>query len=211
MPADAQPEVVQEVQPQSAPVQEAVEEVEATSDEVVTAEPPAAEETPAPVVAEEQIPDESKQQPAAVVTTENTQTEAEIAEAPINQRETEKVQAPETPVNETAQSVKEQDVVPETLFDQPEEKNATEEAILKARKAAESKKTAKAKPAEDKLMQDIEALAQTPELKAVLEAPVAEGKKLSPEELKKQFHENLRQAAENAENSVNIEVRVIEN
>lgn len=211
MPADAQPEVVQEVQPQSAPVQEAVEEVEATSDEVVTAEPPAAEETPAPVVAEEQIPDESKQQPAAVVTTENTQTEAEIAEAPINQRETEKVQAPETPVNETAQSVKEQDVVPETLFDQPEEKNATEEAILKARKAAESKKTAKAKPAEDKLMQDIEVLAQTPELKAVLEAPVAEGKKLSPEELKKQFHENLRQAAENAENSVNIEVRVIEN
>ena len=60
-------------------------------------------------------------------------------------------------------------------------------------------------------MQDIEALAQTPELKAVLEAPVAEGKKLSPEELKKQFHENLRQAAENVENSVNIEVRVIEN
>ena len=211
MPADAQPEVVQEVQPQSAPVQEAVEQIEATSDEVVTAKTPAIEETPAPIVAEEQIPDKSKQQPDAVVTTENTQTEAEIAEAPINQRETEKVQAPETPVNETAQSVKEQDVVPETLFDQPEEKNATEEAILKARKAAESKKTAKAKPAEDKLTQDIEALAQTPELKAVLEAPVAEGKKLSPEELKKQFHENLRQAAENAENSVNIEVRVIEN
>ena len=135
----------------------------------------------------------------------------ETAEALSEQPEPKLSEISGNAAEENVQTAAEQDVIPDTLFDEPKEKNTTEEAILKARKATQNKNTVKPQPTEDDLSQSIEALEQNQELKAVLEAPVAEGKNLSPEELKKQFHENLKQAAEETENSVNIEVKLIEN
>lgn len=112
-----------------------------------------------------------------------------------------------------------EDVIPDTLFDDEKklEKTTPEAAIAKAKqtvKAKAEKKAAEARKAEkklDDLTKSIEALAKDDELRDVLEAPVAQGQKLSPEELKKQYHETLNQAAKKADSNVNIEIKVIEN
>ena len=113
-----------------------------------------------------------------------------------------------------------EDVIPEVLKETEEqisEKNSViDDAIAKAKKAVEekAKKADEVKKAENELAdltKSIETIAQDAELRGVLEAPVAEGQNLSPEELKKQFHENLKKSVQHQDNGVNIKVNLIEN
>ncbi len=115
------------------------------------------------------------------------------------------------------------EVLPDTLFDEIENETENEveasvnEAIARAKQAVQAKaeqrikETREAKKELNTLIQSIDTLSVSDEYKDVLQAPVAEGQKLSPEELKKQYHKNLKRAAEKADKSVNIEVKVIEN
>lgn len=111
-----------------------------------------------------------------------------------------------------------EDVIPETLFDTEQEKKSTENAIAKAKRALENKKAQKNKlketktPAEelDNLVKDIETLAKNEDFREVLEAPVAKGQNLSPEELKKQYHQNLKEAAKKFESNIDIKVNLLE-
>ena len=118
-----------------------------------------------------------------------------------------------------------EDVVPDTLYDTMRaiQQTETEAAIDRAKRALETKEQQEA--AAKKRLQQIknaEAEARAAErekivrvgietaklYKDVLEAPVSEGQKLSPEELKKQYHEMLKKATARAENYENVEVRV---
>ena len=47
-------------------------------------------------------------------------------------------------------------------------------------------------------------------IRNILEAPVAEGQKLSPEELKKQYHQNLKNATSKEEH-ISLKVNLVEN
>ena len=92
-----------------------------------------------------------------------------------------------------------------------------EDIINKAKQAFENKqKTEQQKKEEIRkkvkyLSDNIEELSKNQEFRQVLEAPVAQGSNLSPQELKKQYHKNLIEAADKAKNDMNIEVKVIEN
>ncbi len=111
-----------------------------------------------------------------------------------------------------------EDVIPDTVFDVNEDSNTTEAAIEKAKQALKVKKEKKKlsereipKKKLDTLVKDIDILTKNEDFRQVLEAPVAEGQNLSPEELKKQYHQNIKEAADKIENNVNLEVKVIEN
>ena len=111
-----------------------------------------------------------------------------------------------------------EDVIPDTIFDVNEDSNTTEAAIEKAKQALKVKKEKKKlseretpKKKLDTLVKDIDILTKNEDFRQVLEAPVAEGQNLSPEELKKQYHQNIKEAADKIENNVNLEVKVIEN
>lgn len=132
------------------------------------------------------------------------------------------------------------DVVPETLFDSKEEyeaatKESVETPTFEPTKPAEQKndnvatddnkpnqkEEVKDKPQTetpktpeenlDKLVKDVENLAESKNLKEVLEAPVVEEQKLSPEELKKQFREKLSNTTPKPANDIDIKVKVVEN
>lgn len=115
-------------------------------------------------------------------------------------------------------TIVQEDVIPDTVFDINEENNTTEDAIEKAKQALKIKQEKKEKLNHkssenelDNLVEDIETLTKDNNFKQVLEAPVIEGQNLSPEELKKQYHQKIKEAADKVENSVNLEVKVIEN
>ena len=132
------------------------------------------------------------------------------------------------------------DVVPETLFDSKEEyeaatKESVETPTFEPTKPAEQKndnvatddnkpnqkEEVKDKPQTetpktpeenlDKLVKDVENLAESKNLKEVLEAPVVEEQKLSPEEMKKQFREKLSNTTPKPANDIDIKVKVVEN
>ncbi len=92
-----------------------------------------------------------------------------------------------------------------------------EDIINKAKQALENKQKAGQKKRDDArkkvkyLSDNIEELAKNEEFRQVLEAPVAQGSNMTPQELKKQYHKNLIEAADKAKNEMNIEVKVIEN
>ncbi len=92
-----------------------------------------------------------------------------------------------------------------------------EEIINKAKQAFENKQKMQAVKKEEirkkarYLSDNIEELSKNEEFRQVLEAPVAQGSDLSPQELKKQYYKNLIEAADKAKNDMNIEVKVIEN
>ncbi len=131
-----------------------------------------------------------------------------------------------TPAETLAEDVKSEpavdEVVPETLFEEIKPEDNThqqklEETVAKAKEAVKAKteqrirQNREAKKELNALVRSIDTLNVSEEYKDVLQAPVAEGQNLSPEELKKQYHQTLQKAAEKADKQVNIEVKVIEN
>lgn len=130
-----------------------------------------------------------------------------------------KVEVIQTETEVVTQTVAETaiDVVPDTVFDTPEEHNSAENAIAKAKKAMEAKRlrnaNAEKTPEEklDNLAKDVESTLKDEKLKNVLEAPKEGGQNLSPEELKQKFRSQLEQNAPQAKSDVNLEVKVVEN
>ncbi len=92
----------------------------------------------------------------------------------------------------------------------PVVKNNKADIIAETKKAIKEKEAA-LKEKTDKLLEEElkikeQTSAQSPELKSILEAPVADGQNLSPEELKKLYHQKLKNAVKNS----NVQVEVIE-
>ncbi len=108
-----------------------------------------------------------------------------------------------------------EDVIPNTLFDETLKKHQkTEDAIAKAKKALIEKaknNLSQVKNMDDNKVSIEENVKTDSEINKVLEAPMVEGKKLSPEELKKQYREALKQQSANKEQHIDIKVKVIEN
>jgi hypothetical protein len=178
----------------------------------------------------EDMPEAKMQSIGVAMGEKETKEEVEIKEVPlkIEVREVEKeVEAKvekvveditsniEKPVSDVAVKVEEEveEVVPDTLFDETAKKHQeAEDAIAKAKKALreKEKQNVSQRGVLPKVEKQIEEKVSN-EMNAVLEAPVAEGQKLSPEELKRQYREALSKAAKSKEQHIDIEVKVIEN
>lgn len=113
-----------------------------------------------------------------------------------------------------------QDVIPPAINDVSEkieqERKEAEDAIARAKKAVQQKaeKKAEAETARQELnnlAKDTKIILKDDAIRNILEAPVAEGQKLSPEELKKQYHQNLKNTQPKAEEHISIKVNLVEN
>ena len=107
-----------------------------------------------------------------------------------------------------------EEVVPDVVVEEIDDEQQFSEADIAIAKAKQrlADKLAKEKAENDKPQTVDDLVDHTPNeaLRNVLEAPVAEGQKLSPEELKKQYREALKKANQAGKADVNIEVKVIE-
>ncbi|MBE6443432.1 MAG: hypothetical protein E7020_02050 [Alphaproteobacteria bacterium] len=121
---------------------------------------------------------------------------------------TEAEDKPESDVNIVEEVVP--DVVVEEVDDEQQLSDA-DIAIARAKqRLADKLAKEKAENNSPKTVDDLVGQVPNEALRNVLEAPVAEGQKLSPEELKRQYREALKKANQASKADINIEVKVIE-